>query len=473
MMGTKLRGRYRIIKELGSGGFGDTYLALDQDLPGSPQCVVKHLKPKDPHPDVLAIARRLFKTEAEVLYRLKHERIPELFAHFEENGEFYLVQDFIDGDDLSKTELAPGKKLSEAEVIELLQGILEVLEFVHQQKTIHRDIKPQNLIRRRQDGKLFLIDFGAVKEIGTLVADARGQTRATVTIGTHGYMPSEQSDGQPQLCSDIYAVGMIGIQALTGIEPRQLLKDPKTLEVIWRNQAQVSPQLAGILDKMVRYHFNQRYPSAVEALQALKGLKTKNKRSRHKLMLGAIVALLVGLSAWFISEFRQNCCLPPVELANYSWQSPNSAYRITMNYPKDWKVQSGTYPITADVDIFESPQESNSDFQEQMIINVETIDKSMDLNEYTNELINQIQKRITDFNLLDKCESEITLADSKTMTVCYTGKEEGYSLKYMLAVTLNGNEAYYVTYIAETDKYEKFLKPVKDMIKSFKIVETL
>jgi eukaryotic-like serine/threonine-protein kinase len=270
--GTILDNRYRITQYLAGGGFGDTYLAQDLKLPGNPYCVVKHLKPKDPDPNVLIIARRLFETEAQILYKLgKHDQIPQLFAHFEENGEFYLVQEFVKGPDLTK-EIITGKKLSESYVSTLLQNILEILAFAHQQNVIHRDMKPANLIRRQQDGKIVLIDFGAVKEIGTLIVNAQGQTSLTIAIGTPGYMPSEQAKGKPKPCSDVYAVGMIGIQALTGKTPDTLPEDPNTGEVVWRNQAQVSNNLANILDKMVRDHFSRRYQNANEALQALLSL---------------------------------------------------------------------------------------------------------------------------------------------------------------------------------------------------------
>ncbi|WP_339377774.1 serine/threonine-protein kinase, partial [Calothrix sp. NIES-2100] len=267
-IGVVLRKRYKIIRLLGSGGFGDTYLAQDLDLPNHPFCVVKHLKSNNLNPAVLQVARRLFNSEAETLYRLGnlHNQIPKLFAHFEENGEFYLVQEFVDGEDLGK-EISPGKRLSEDEVTQLLEEILEILAVVHQQNIIHRDIKPQNIMRRRQDGKIMLIDFGAVKEI--MAVNAQEQTSATVPIGTPGYMPSEQATGQPKLCSDVHAVGMLGIYALTGIQPHQLPKDPTNGEVIWRNWAKVSDRLADILNKMVSYHFRDRYSTAAEVLEVL------------------------------------------------------------------------------------------------------------------------------------------------------------------------------------------------------------
>lgn len=198
-IGQILQNRYRIIKIIGSGGFGDTYLAEDINLPNHPKCVVKQLK-YNPNPGILEVAKRLFENEAQVLYRLGNEsdQIPKLFAHFEDNGEFYLVQEFVDGQDLSR-EIYPGKQWSEAEVTQLLQEILEVFTVIHNKNIIHRDIKPANLMRRQKDGKIVVIDFGAVKEIGTLMMSPQGQTIPSVAIGTPGYMPSEQSNGQPKL----------------------------------------------------------------------------------------------------------------------------------------------------------------------------------------------------------------------------------------------------------------------------------
>lgn len=271
MLGKTLRGRYNIIKQLGCGGFGTTFVAEDLDLPGNPWCVVKQLKQQGIDPALFQTARRLFDTEAQVLYRLgKHDRIPQLFAHFEEHQEFYLVQEFIEGEDLSQ-EFAAGV-WDQVEVFKLLQDLLEILAFVHGQNAIHRDIKPSNIIRRQSDGKFVLIDFGAVKELSTLVATA-GQTCSTMSIGSPGYMPNEQQGGKPRYSSDIYALGMTAIQSLTGISPDQLLDDPRTGEVSWRSQSQVSGALAAILDKMVRSHYKDRYTSVDEVLQDLQNVQ--------------------------------------------------------------------------------------------------------------------------------------------------------------------------------------------------------
>ena len=277
LVGKTLRNRYKIISVLGSGGFGDTYLAQDMDLPSHPTCVVKQLKPKDPSPNVLPIAKSLFDREAEYLYKLgnAHPQIPKLFAHFEENHEFFLVQEFIDGHSLAD-EIPIGHRLSEASTINLLLEILEVLGFVHQHNVIHRDIKLTNIMRRKQDGKVVLIDFGAVKDVSALRTDSQGNTNVTVSIGSPGYMPSEQAMGKPHLSSDVYAVGMIGIQALTGIAPDSLQEDPNTGEILWRDRVQVSDAFAEVLQNMVFYRFTQRYKSATEAFRAMQSLSSTN-----------------------------------------------------------------------------------------------------------------------------------------------------------------------------------------------------
>ncbi|NES24433.1 MAG: protein kinase [Symploca sp. SIO3E6] len=278
-----LAGHYTIVKPLGSGGFGQTFLARDSHLPDNPLCVVKQLKPRVKDSATLKVAKRLFEQEAQTLSKLgNHDQIPRLLAHFEQNEEFYLVQDFIEGQLLSQ-ELIPGQKLMETYVIELLQDILQVLSFVHQQQVIHRDIKPANLIRRSQDRKIVLIDFGAVKKVSSQIVNSSGQTSLTVAVGSPGYMPSEQLAFRPHLSSDIYAVGMICLNALTGLSPRdQEIPQDSQGEfccAALQDIAPVSPDLATIIDKMVRYDYRQRYATATEALQALQQMTSKQSVS--------------------------------------------------------------------------------------------------------------------------------------------------------------------------------------------------
>lgn len=266
-------GRYKIVCQLGTGGFGRTFLAQDMHLPGQPQCVVKQLKPQTTDQSALQMARRCFNTEAQVLYQLgNHDQIPRLLAHFEDNQEFYLVQEFVKGHPLSK-ELGKGKPWTEGQAIALMKDVLQVLAFVHEQQVIHRDIKPSNLIRRHEDHRIVLIDFGAVKQVGVPSADLEtGLTNLTISIGTQGYMPNEQIAGKPRLSSDVYAIGVIGIQVLTGIHPRHLGEDEKG-EIEWHHRApHVSRDLLDVIDRMVRYDFRDRFTTASEVLEALEAL---------------------------------------------------------------------------------------------------------------------------------------------------------------------------------------------------------
>ncbi|GAX34537.1 serine/threonine protein kinase [Nodularia sp. NIES-3585] len=268
MIGKLLDHRYQVIQVLAQGGFGQTYIAQDTRRPGNPVCVVKHLKPATSDPRVFETAKRLFNSEAETLENLgNHDQIPRLLAYFDENQEFYLVQELIAGQTLAE-ELIPGQPWSESQVMQLLQGVLEILVFVHGQGVIHRDIKPDNIIRRACDQKLVLVDFGAVKQLRLPMVSVGGQPTATVAIGTPGYMPTEQGQGKPRPNSDIYSLGIIAIQALTGVPAVELQEDPNTGELLWQHLANVNYRLAAVLTKMVHYHFKDRYQSASEALQA-------------------------------------------------------------------------------------------------------------------------------------------------------------------------------------------------------------
>lgn len=272
MIGQLLDRRYRITQRLSSGGFGDTYLAQDTRIPGNPICVVKQLKSASNIPAHMEKARQLFNREAEALAKLgDHDQIPRLLAYFTEGDEFYLVQEFVAGHTL---ELELKQLWTEQQVVQLLQEVLTVLAFVHTQGVIHRDIKPGNIIRRQRDNKLVLIDFGAIKQVR--IQPDGSQEFSSVTpgtrIGTIGYMPTEQARGKPRPSSDLYALGMIAIQALTGIHPTRFDDDHLTGETRWQHLVQVSPGLAHILAQLVRYSTRDRYQSATEALQAVQQL---------------------------------------------------------------------------------------------------------------------------------------------------------------------------------------------------------
>ncbi|BAY11413.1 serine/threonine protein kinase [Calothrix sp. NIES-2098] len=333
MIGRLLDQRYQVVELLGKGGFGHTYIALDTRRPGNPSCVVKHLKPITSEPEFLPLARRLFNREAETLEKLGHnDQIPRLLAYFEEDEEFYLVQELIEGQPLS-WEMPPGSRWSEEQVIQLLQDVLPILEFIHSHGVIHRDLKPDNLIRRASDNKIVLVDFGAVKQIKSYSLMTPEQLKnETVAVGTPGYMPSEQGQGRPRPCSDIYALGMTCIQALTGLSPKQLGEDASSGEILWQHHAQVSNQLASILNKMIRHYFKYRYQSATEALQALSSITNANTPAA----VAAVVTQVVG-------HYLKDGYVTATKVMNYLQELAKPCY-----IPPNHETSSGsTAPLTA------------------------------------------------------------------------------------------------------------------------------
>ncbi|QIZ69619.1 serine/threonine-protein kinase [Oxynema aestuarii] len=269
-----LRDRYRIVEALGQGGFGATFIAMDQALPGKPICVIKQLRPASTSPNVLDMARKLFKREAETLGRIgDHPQVPRLLDYFESDNQFYLVQEYVSGKTL-KQEVKKQGTFSEQQVREFLEQILPLVKYLHDNEVIHRDIKPANIIRRDIDRKLVLIDFGAVKDkvsqTAMLNANSTGDTIFTsFAIGTPGFAPQEQMAQRPVYASDIYAVGATCLYLLTGKSPKHFGYDPMSGELIWRPHVYVSDRLAALLDRMLAASVRDRFGNAEQALREL------------------------------------------------------------------------------------------------------------------------------------------------------------------------------------------------------------
>lgn len=266
-----LRDRYRVVQALGQGGFGATFLAKDESLPGSPYCVIKQLRPVATSPHVMQMARDLFQREAKTLGKIgNHPQVPRLLDYFEANQEFFLVQEYISGSTLQQ-EVKRSGPFSEAGIKQFLSEVLPMLQYIHSQQVIHRDIKPANLIRRSQDKKLVLIDFGAVKDqVSPTRAGASEQTALTAyAIGTPGYAPPEQMAMRPVYASDIYALGVTCLYLMTGKSPKDLDYDPATGEILWRQQVHISDHFAEVLSKMLEVSVRHRYQDAGEVLRAL------------------------------------------------------------------------------------------------------------------------------------------------------------------------------------------------------------
>lgn len=260
--------RYRALRILGKGGFGRTFLAVDQSKSADNYCVIKQFLPDIKSKKGLKKAAELFKREALRLNELgKHNQIPELLAFFNQESRQYLIQEFVDGEDLSK-ELKRQGVFNEQKIREVLNDMLAVLQFVHANHVIHRDIKPENIIRRKQDGKLVLVDFGAAKE-----AEAGDPSVTGTIIGSAAYIPPEQAVGKPQFASDLYSLGATCLHLLTNIEPTELF-DVAEGEWIWREYVEdsdISYELSRVLDKLVEGATKRRFQTVAEVLQALRG----------------------------------------------------------------------------------------------------------------------------------------------------------------------------------------------------------
>lgn len=272
LCGSKLlfRNRYRVLRTLGRGGFGVTFLARDMALPGYPLCVIKQLCPKVNNPSALRKASERFEREAKTLSQLgSHSQIPRLLDYFQINGEFFLVQEYVHGQTLVK-EVRKKGPLSEAAVKQFLVEILPVLSYIHSKQVIHRDIKPPNIIRCEDDGRLVLIDFGAVKEEISDVRDDDTQRSPTTNfIGTVGFAPPEQLALRPSYASDIYAIGVTCLFLLTGHPPLAFDYDTHTGDINWREVVNLSEHFGKILDKMLKISPRERYQSAEDVLRAL------------------------------------------------------------------------------------------------------------------------------------------------------------------------------------------------------------
>jgi serine/threonine protein kinase, bacterial len=263
-----LHKRYVAIKKIGRGGFGTTYLAVDMAQKNQ-YCVVKQLELATANPESHRTALDLFAREAKTLAKLDHKQIPKLLDYFEENDQFYLIQDFVLGKDLEK-EIKKGGIYQESSAKQFLRKMLPVLQYVHSQKVIHRDIKPGNILREKQTNELFLIDFGAVKEqANTQLMSQNPQSAFTkISVGTMGFAPPEQLAMRPVYSSDIYALAATCIYLLTGKAPKDLC-DNTTGELAWEKYTNVTANFAKVLNKMLELDVRKRFVSADDVIKAL------------------------------------------------------------------------------------------------------------------------------------------------------------------------------------------------------------
>ncbi|WP_414621422.1 protein kinase domain-containing protein [Calothrix sp. CCY 0018] len=301
--GTLINNRYLIQKTLGRGGFGRTYLALDNQRFNEP-CVLKEFLPDTQNEGVITKSKELFEREAKVLYQIKHQQIPQFLALLTHEEKLFIVQEYIDGktyleilcDRLSQT----GKPFSEAEVREWLLDMLPVLEYIHGCNIIHRDISLENVMLPKDRSKPVLIDFGVVKEKFTqlFLNNSSQSFRQASVVGKMGYSPPEQLRlGHCYPSSDMYALAVSALILLTGKMPHSLIDN--SLNWDWQSYVNVSKSLAGILNKMLASAPSERYQSATEVITELQNNRSvntninqtvTNNNLKPKMSLGGIIS---------------------------------------------------------------------------------------------------------------------------------------------------------------------------------------
>ena len=271
--GNILNNRYEIVRELGRGGFGRSYLANDLNKFGE-KCVLKEFAPQ--LQTELIKAKELFEREAETLYKLKHPQIPafrELFRVNDRGAEcLLLVQDYIEGENyltLLNQRLDRRQLFSEAEAIQLCRDLLPVIDYIHRFGVIHRDISPDNIICRDRDKLPILIDFGSVKEIAATLVSRYSSAKIATRIGKQGYAPDEQMlRGKVSPSSDLYAIGATILTLLTGRDASTIY-NPAESTWQWRKYVQLSPEFGAVVDRLLQHNPQNRYQSAAEVLIGL------------------------------------------------------------------------------------------------------------------------------------------------------------------------------------------------------------
>lgn len=483
MLGSILHSHYKIVKILGIGKSGMTYLATDMDLIDSPLFTIKQIQHIHSGGMMPQLAEKLFEVQGSIAYQVgQHPQIPSLIAKFEEDGERYLVREYIEGEFLSQ-ELSLGTIWTQTQVFDFLLDLVEILCFVHSLKYIHQDINPHNIIRR-SDGRFCAIGFSSVKDLGSrwpnlVDEDARH-------INDPSYTPYEQEQNVSKLNSDIYAVGAIAIQAITGKFPIE--KDPYTYELKWRDQVTIHQKLADIINKMVRPDYRNRYQSAPEVLQALKEFALtqipapKSHRLQPRLIFGAAVCgsiVLFSAIKLFSASANKPQPSPAAQVASSSvvnsndreWQTyRDKNARLKVKYASNWQQEDIHNIVTGEQVAFIAPASSSgSKYQPNISIRIENLtDPHTTLAKYTQSTIAEINRYYQDANFVES--SKTKLANRPANLVVYTGKDENSTIVKNLEVwTIDRGKAYILTYKAEPDRYYESLGKVMTTIESFEI----
>ncbi len=484
MLDTILRSHYKILKVLGTGNSGTTYLATDLDAIDSAFYVIKQLN----YQRYSAVSSSLIEKDFEIQCKIAHQvgrysQIPSLVAKFEEDGHKYLVREYIDGEFLSQ-ELTPGIIWSQTQVVDFLIDVIEILCFIHTYKYIHQTINPQHIIRRHDNGRFSLIGFSSVREVGNTWQLPHDRTHQ---LNDPSYTPYEQAQNVSHFNSDIYAVGAIAIQALTGKFPIE--KDAYSHELSWQDEVNIDRRSIEIINRMVRPDYRNRYLSALEVLQDLKSFALTQipmRKSHHfqpYLMLGTVIGTLLlgfGIGKLFSGSENRERLGSSVKTINTQAIATNNApnwnkyvdktARISMKYPISWQQEDIHNVVTGEDVIFISPQQNSTDkYRENISIRIETLtNPQTTLSSYTQSTIAEIKKYYQGAKIIES--SSVTLAKRPANLVVYTGKDENsLPIKNLEVWTIDRGKAYILTYKAEPQQYYQFLETTLAMINSFEL----
>ena len=475
---------YQIVKILGLGRSGITYLVKDIDTIESRLYVVKEIQSINNSELSPALIRAMFEAQGSIAYRVgQHPQVPSIVARFEEDGHRYLVREYIEGELLSQ-ELVPGSIWSQTQVFDFLMDLIGILCFVHSFNYIHQDINPHNIIRRYDDSRFNLIGFSGAKVLGN--KDPNSLANYPVNYNNSSYIPYEQEHNSPQFNSDIYAVGAIAIQALTGNFPIQ--RDADSYEFQWQDDLRIDARLVKIIDRMVRPDYRNRYQSGFEVLADLQSFALTqlpvNKTNQFKPYLifsGAICTLLLGtgVAKLLSAPNDRPPLLAPIVAAtkvvvptihNDPKLQIYTEKEIKIEYAKNWQKDDVFNIITGEQVIFTSPKQNSVDkYQENISIRVEKLtNPRITLSSYTQAAIAEIKKYYLDAKIIES--SSTNLANKPAKLVVYTGKDEkSLPIKNLEVWTIDRGNAYIITYKAAPDRYYQHLETAMAMINSFEL----
>ena len=475
---------YQIVKVLGLGRSGITYLAQDIDAIDLPLYVIKEIQPTNSSESSPALVRAMFEAQGSIAYRVgQHPQIPSIVAKFEEDGHRYLVRAYVEGKLLSQ-ELIPGAIWSQTQVFDFLMDLIGILCFVHSFNYMHQDINPHNIIRRDDDDRFNLIGFSTVKDLGN--TDFADSASYQVNCNNSIYIPYEQEHNSPQFSSDIYAVGAIAIQALTGKFP--VARDPDSYEFQWQDHLKIDARLLKIIDRMVRPDYRNRYQSGFEVLADLQSfaftqipVSKTNKFNPYLIFAGTICTLLLGtgmvklLSA---PQDRPQLLAPTVAATKVIAPTVNndSNWRIytdeeiKIKYAKHWQKDNLLNIMTGEHVIFTNPKQNSVDkYQENISVRVEKLtNPRITLSNYTQAAIAEINKYYLDAKIIES--SSINLANKPAKLVVFTGRDEkSLPIKNLEVSMIDRGNAYIITYKAAPDRYYQYLETAMTMINSFEL----